>query len=485
MGGGVFIAKAIVHRAAVLGPPTRRSSGGQSVITALARRWCSGHTYAMGSTRSVLNAVGRRRESAPPGAGAARLFSSTSPARADFTHVVIGGGVVGLATARALQNQSAASDSSSSSSSSTLLLERHLQVGTETSSRNSEVIHAGLYYGAGTLKTELCIEGKRMLYDFCARHGVAHRRVGKWIVGQTPAQREAMQKVYDHNAAHTGVPLRWVGKDEAARLEPDVRAESGVLESPSTGIVDSHGLMVALQGLFEDAGGITAVGSRVVDVEPLGGGSSQDLPGSGGFRVTVEDVSTGEQSSIEAETVVNCAGLGAAEVHNMLMAHAHADDPAAYEQSKMRLYYAKGNYFSYGASTPRASRLIYPAPTPGLGGLGTHLTLDIGGRIRFGPDVEWVDTPDDLSVSTGRFPQMLDAIREYMPGVDEGSLSPDYAGMRPKLEYKSAVGSGKGFLDFHIKKEDGFAGWVNLLGIESPGLTSSLAIGEKVRSLLY
>ncbi|KAH7031097.1 FAD dependent oxidoreductase [Microdochium trichocladiopsis] len=434
----------------------------------------SAATSFASSSRRVARARGL--ETTGSVLGSTRLFSSTGPARADFTHVVIGGGVVGLATARALQSHAA-------DSSSTLLLERHAQVGTETSSRNSEVIHAGLYYGAGTLKTELCIRGKEMLYDFCSRHGVAHRRVGKWIVGQTPEQREAMQKVYDHCEQVTGVPVRWVGEAEAQRLEPDVRARSGVLESPTTGIVDSHGLMVTLQGLFEDAGGVTAVGSRVVDIEALGGGggssSSDNLPGSGGYRITVEDVSSGETSTIEAETVINCAGLGAAEVHNMITSKAYPG------REPMRLYYAKGNYFSYGASHPKASRLIYPAPTPGLGGLGTHLTLDIGGRIKFGPDVEWVDHPDDLTVNTSRFPEMLAAIREYMPAVDEASLAPDYAGIRPKLQYKSAVGSGKGFLDFHIDKEDGFAGWVNLLGIESPGLTSSLAIGDHVRRMFY
>ncbi|KXJ92379.1 FAD dependent oxidoreductase [Microdochium bolleyi] len=475
---GPSTANAAARRAAAVSGTSWSGIGGclarQSISPSAVRRRGSRLPAAPNSSLAA--------PSRPAGAGARRLFSSTSPARADFTHVVIGGGVVGLATARALQAQSS---TASSTGSSTLLLERHLQVGTETSSRNSEVIHAGLYYGAQSLKTELCITGKEMLYDFCARHNVAHRRVGKWIVGQTAAQREEMQKVYDHNAAHTGVPLRWVSEAEARGLEPDVRAESGVLESPTTGIVDSHGLMVALQGLFEDAGGVTSVGSRVVDVEALRGDSSSNLPGSGGFRVTVEDVSTGEQSSISAETVVNCAGLGAAEVHNMLMAHAHPPGTPQHEDSKMRLYYAKGNYFSYGASSPKASRLIYPAPTPGLGGLGTHLTLDIGGRIRFGPDVEWVDTPDDLSVNTSRFPEMLAAIREYMPGVEEKALSPDYAGIRPKLRYKSSVSDGKGFLDFHIRKEDGFEGWVNLLGIESPGLTSSLAIGEKVRRLLY
>ncbi|KAI0477942.1 FAD dependent oxidoreductase [Xylaria cf. heliscus] len=404
-----------------------------------------------------------------------RPFSSTAPARADFTHVVIGGGVIGLATARALAQQSSSSSSSSPSGSSTLLLERHAHVGTETSSRNSEVIHAGLYYGPGTLKTRLCISGREKLYAFCASRGVGHANTGKWIVANDEAEREALERLHAVCRDVIRVPTRWVGEQEARDAEPSIRAVAGVLESPTTGIVDSHGLMVALQGEFEDAGGVVAVSSTVTEIEPLSSSSGSQRPGSSGWRLTVRDSCTGESSTIEAETIVNSAGLGAAEIHNIIVP----------PDRQTRLCYAKGNYFSYGATSPRVRRLVYPVTLPGAGGLGTHLTLDLAGRIRFGPDVEWVDDPSDLVVNTARFPHMLAAVRRYLPDVDEGALSPDYSGIRPKLGKAGAVGAGKGFFDFHIEMEDGYAGWVNMLGMESPGLTSSIAIGDYVRDLFY
>ncbi|KAI0423366.1 FAD dependent oxidoreductase [Xylaria grammica] len=399
-----------------------------------------------------------------------RSFTSTAPVRADFTHVVIGGGVIGIATARALAQKSA-----SSSSSGTLLLERHASIGTETSSRNSEVIHAGLYYGPGTLKTRLCIAGKQKMYAFCAARGVPHANVGKWVIAQNEAEREALEGLHAVCRDELHVPTRFVGEREAREAEPAVRATAGILESPTTGIVDSHGLMVALQGEFEDAGGVTAVNSTVTRIEPLPLAGGSEKPGSRGWRLTVRDSATGEESTIDTETIVNSAGLGAADVHNMIVP----------PERRTRLYYAKGNYFSYAASEPRVGRLIYPATLPGAGGLGTHLTLDLAGRLRFGPDVEWVDDREDLAVNTARFPDVLAAVRRYLPNIDETALSPDYAGIRPKLSRGGAVGAGKGFFDFHIQMEDGFAGWVNMLGMESPGLTSSIAIGDYVGDLFY
>ncbi|KAI0521450.1 FAD dependent oxidoreductase [Xylaria bambusicola] len=396
-----------------------------------------------------------------------RSFSSTAPNRADFSHVVIGGGVVGIATARALAQKS----SSASSSAGTLLLERHGIVGSETSSRNSEVIHAGLYYGPGTLKTRLCIEGKEKLYAFCAARGVGHANVGKWIVAQNDAEREALERLHAVCRDVLGVPTRWVNESEAKEAEPAIRADAGVLESPTTGIVDSHGLMVALQGEFEEAGGVTALNSTVTQIQPL----EADIPGSKGWRLTIRDSTTGEESTIETEAIINSAGLAAADIHNMIVPPAH----------RTRLYYAKGNYFSYAASQPRVRRLVYPTTLAGAGGLGTHLTLDLAGRLRFGPDVEWVDDASDLNVNTARFPDVLTAVRRYLPDIDETAFSPDYAGIRPKLGPGGAVGTGKGFYDFHIKMEDGYAGWVNMLGMESPGLTSSIAIGDYVRDLFY
>ncbi|KAI1774914.1 FAD dependent oxidoreductase-domain-containing protein [Hypoxylon cercidicola] len=399
--------------------------------------------------------------------------SSATAASSNTTQpTVIGGGVVGLAIARALAaHRPGGSDS-------TLLLERHPQVGTETSSRNSEVIHGGLYYDPASLKTRLCVAGRRQLYAFCGAYGVAHARVGKWVVAQDAAQLEALERIHAFSRAYENVPTRWVAEDEARRLEPDVAAKAGVLESPETGIVDSHGLMAALHGLFEDAGGVTALSSSVAAVEPLRSGRAGSLPGSGGWRLTVRDTRTGEASTVTASTLINSAGLGAADVHNMIAPHGR----------RARLYYAKGNYFSYGASAPRVSRLVYPVAAPGAGGLGTHLTLDLAGRMRFGPDVEWVDSPADLTVNASRLPAAVAEIRKYLPGVDAEALSPDYAGVRPKLRPAGAVaagGGGGGFVDFYIRKEDGFDGWVNLLGIESPGLTSCLAIGDLVRDMLY
>ncbi|KAH8735887.1 FAD dependent oxidoreductase [Ilyonectria robusta] len=387
-------------------------------------------------------------------------FSSTTAARADFTHAIIGGGVVGLAIARQLSRRD---------NTSTVLIERHNAVGTETSSRNSEVIHAGIYYGPGSLKTQLCIRGKNLLYELCEKYDVGLRRTGKWIVAQNDAQREALGKIHAVCKDELGVPIRWVGEEEIERDSEGVHAVAA-LDSPTTGIVDSHGLMMCLLGLFEDAGGVAALNSPVTGIKPLGA-----TPGSAGWQVQVKDAATGETSAITAETLINAEGLGAVDMHNLIV-------PAAQHK---QLYYAKGNYFSYGASSPRVSRLIYPAPEPGAAGLGTHLTLDLGGRLRFGPDVEWVDRPDELTVNGSRLPQAISEIKKYLPSVDETLLVPDYAGIRPKLSDRGAVLKGKSFNDFIIRSEDGYEGWVNLLGIESPGLTSSLAIAERVEELMY
>ena len=386
------------------------------------------------------------------------------------TPQVIGGGVVGLAIARQLSQRSGAS---------TVLLERHGAAGTETSSRNSEVIHAGIYYGRGTLKTGLCVRGKDLLYALCARRGVAHRRTGKWIVAQNAAQREALERIHAFCRDEVGVPTRWVSPGEVERDGEGVRADAGALESPTTGIVDSHGLMTCLLGLFEEAGGVVALNSPVTAVRALG----SSPPGSSGWEVDVrsdDDALAGSPSTstttITADTLINAAGLGAADIHNMVV-------PAPAERKQ--LFFAKGNYFSYSASRPRISRLIYPAPEPGAGGLGTHLTLDMAGRIRFGPDVEWVDDPGDLAVNSARLDLAIAEINRYLPGIDVKCLAADYAGIRPKLGRKGAVVTGQGFHDFIIRREDGYQGWVNLLGIESPGLTSSLAIAERVEELLY
>lgn len=404
-----------------------------------------------------------------------RNFTSTPTRPADYTHIVIGGGAVGLAVARRLQHSSSPSVSSSSPTSpattptSTLLLERHTHPGTETSSRNSEVIHAGLYYGHDSLKTHLCLQGKRQIYDLCERTGIPYRNCGKWIVAQTEDQLGELEKVHTF-ATSIGVPTRWISPSEAKEREPDVRCESGALESLSTGILDSHAFMQVLLGQFEEAGGVAVFGSSVSGIEPLGPGKD----GSGGWRVTVNG-GTPEEGVVTAETLVNSAGLAAVGVHNMIV-------PAG---RRRKAYYAKGSYYGYSAAHPKPNTLVYPAPMRGHGGLGTHLTLDMGGQVRFGPDVEWVEDPDDYSVNDSGFMQALDDIQTYLPGLQRHCVHLDYCGIRPKLARRSAQMQGRDFVDFHVEREKGYEGWVNLMGIESPGLTSTLAIGDKVWELLY
>lgn len=389
-----------------------------------------------------------------------RTFSTSKPRHADFTHAVIGGGAVGLAIARRLQQENG---------SSTLLLERHKHPGTETSSRNSEVIHAALYYGEDTLKTKLCVSGREQMYAFAKKYDIPHMNCGKFIVAQDGQQLAELEKVHSF-ASTIGVPTRLMSPDEANAREPEVRCESGALESLSTGIIDSHTYMQVLHGTFEEEGGETAFESAVSKIEPLG----NNRDGSGGWRIYVNG-NTDPSGAITVETLINSAGLAAIPISNMILP----------EDRQRKPFYAKGSYYSYSASHPKPKTLIYPAPVPGHGGLGTHLTLDMAGRIRFGPDVEWVEDPTDLSVNDKGFEQALSDIQAYLPGLQRSAVNLDYCGIRPKLARKSAQMKGKDFVDFYIKKEEGFSGFVNLLGIESPGLTSSLAIGDHVRDMLY
>ncbi|KAH7039541.1 FAD dependent oxidoreductase [Macrophomina phaseolina] len=394
-----------------------------------------------------------------------RAFSSSAclHAAADFTHAIIGGGAVGLAIARRLQQKEGVS---------TVLIERHGAVGTETSSRNSEVIHAGLYYGPDTLKTKLCVMGKEMLYDLCKRMSIPHNNCGKWVVAQDEGQLKRLEETHDHCKA-IGVPTHFLSQQDARRQEPDVQAKAGILVSPTTGIVDSHALMQFLEGDFENSGGDIAFHSPVTRVTPL---PTSGAPGSAGWEITTK-TPDGEEASITAEVVVNSAGLSAITLSNSILP----------PERHLTPFFCKGSYFSYSASHPKPRVLVYPAPRPGLGGLGTHLTLDMGGRVRFGPDVEWVDDPTDLNVSDKNLAAALEDIRLYLPGIDAEAVGLDYAGMRPKLGRAgvSQIGGKGGFQDFYIKREEAFEGFVNLLGIESPGLTSCLAIGEEVHDILY
>lgn len=366
--------------------------------------------------------------------------------------IVIGAGVVGLAVARELAQ---AGDE-------VIVLEKNRGIGEETSSRNSEVIHAGLYYPEGSLKARLCVAGRRALYEYCQTKGVAHDRCGKVIVAVTNAQRGKLEALHRTGRANGVDDLQWLSAAETHALEPNVRAAAG-LWSPSTGIVDSHALMLALRGDLEHAGGSVAVLSRFVAGERDGAA----------LRLRCE--TDGEAIELRARTVVNAAGLHATSV-----AHALGDLPPT---AIPRPRYAKGNYFVYTGKSP-FTHLVYPLPEDG--GLGVHATLDLAGRARFGPDVQWLDAGIDAhsldyAVDPARAAAFYAAIRTYWPGLADGSLSPSYAGVRPKIS-----GPGEPAADFTIRAtgEATEPRVVHLFGIESPGLTSSLAMADHVRALL-
>lgn len=359
--------------------------------------------------------------------------------------VVIGAGVVGLAVGRALAR----------SGFETIVLERANAIGTGTSSRNSEVIHAGIYYPAGSLKARLCVQGRTQLYAFCDSHGVSHRRCGKLVVATSPQQHAALQDTREKAAAN-GVALSWLDADAARALEPALSCSAALL-SPETGIVDSHGLMLALQGDLERHGGALALQSPVLGVQC-------------GSDAHVVEVGGEMPISLSARIVVNAAGLWAPG-----LAAAERGLPGA---QWPQAFYAKGNYFSLAGRAP-FGRLIYPVPEQA--GLGVHLTLDLAGQARFGPDVQWLETGDpdaiDYRVDPARADGFYAEIRRYWPGLRDGALQPAYSGVRPKLQ-----GPGAPAGDFVLQgpAEHGVRGLLNLFGIESPGLTASLALADEV-----
>ncbi len=358
--------------------------------------------------------------------------------------VVVGAGVVGLAIARALAQTGR----------EVLLLEAADGIGTGTSSRNSEVIHAGIYYPQGSLKATLCVAGRQALYQYCEARGIAHSRCGKLIVATREAQLPQLEKIVVQATANGVCDLQHLTRAQAQALEPALECR-GALLSPSTGIIDSHALMLALQGDFEHAGGLVVLNS------PLARARAQD----DGFWLRTED-----GTELIADELVNSAGLYAP----LLAARIEGLDPCHVPTA----YYCKGNYFVLAGRNP-FSRLIYPVPE--AAGLGVHLTLDLGGQAKFGPDVEWVDRPDDLAVDPKRAEAFYAEVRRYWPGLPDAALQPDYAGMRPKLQRP-----GEPARDFMLQgaREHGVRGLVNLFGIESPGLTSAFAIAERVAALL-
>ena len=358
--------------------------------------------------------------------------------------VVIGAGVVGLAVARAL----------ALAGREVIVVEAAEGIGTETSSRNSEVIHAGIYYPKGSLMARTCVEGRRLLYAYCAEHGVPHLNCGKLIVATNEAESEKLAEIRGRAEANGVEGMRLLDASEARALEPNLHCTAALL-SPRTGIIDSHSYMLALQGDAESRGAMFAFHSPVKQGRVVEGGIELEVGGT-------------EPMNLRCRLVVNSAGL-----HAPALAHKFVGLPS---DRIPPAYYAKGNYFTLAGRSP-FSRLIYPVPVPG--GLGVHITVDLGGQAKFGPDVEWIDGID-YTVDPHRADKFYAAVRRYWPDLKDGALQPGYAGIRPKI-----VPQGAPAQDFTIQgpAEHGVAGLINLFGIESPGLTASLALAEQVRDI--
>jgi L-2-hydroxyglutarate oxidase LhgO len=359
--------------------------------------------------------------------------------------VVIGAGVIGLAIARQL----------AMSGREVLILEAAGMIGTETSSRNSEVIHAGIYYPTGSLKARTCVAGKDRLYAYCAERGVPHARCGKLIVATSEAQKATLASIRAKASANGVDDLQWLEPDAVRALEPEVFCTAALL-SPSTGIIDSHGLMLALLGDAEDQG------AMLVFHAPVERGRIAEV----GIELQIGGA---EPMALVARAVINSAGLHAPALARRLQGL----DPELVPPS----YLCKGNYFTLSGARP-FRRLIYPVPEEA--GLGVHVTLDLGGQVRFGPDVEWIDALD-YDVDPARAAVFYDAVRQYYPGLKDGAIEPGYAGIRPKISPKGTQAA-----DFVIQGPaiHGVPGLVNLFAIESPGLTACLVLAEEVENAL-
>lgn len=370
--------------------------------------------------------------------------------------VVIGAGVVGLAVARALALQGR----------EVIVVEKETAIGQGVSSRNSEVIHAGLQYAPGSLKARLSVRGKALLYAYGPTRGVSFSNCGKLVVATDASQHAALHDMQSKAAAN-GAPTHWLSAAQARALEPQLHC-TAALHSPTTGIVDSHGLMLALQGDLENAGGMVALNTQVLSVRlsPSNRAAGHCLVA----QAATESVAT----ELQANVVINAASL-----HACALARRFDGLDARFIPQE---YFAKGSYYSLAAKAP-FSQLIYPAPQDAW--LGVHVTLDLGGQAKFGPDMEWLNVPNpeqiDYTVDPERAASFYAAVRQYWPALPDGALQPSYSGVRPKI-----YGPGMSAPDFRIDGPavHGIAGLVNLFGIESPGLTSSLAIGEYVAEML-
>ena len=359
--------------------------------------------------------------------------------------LVVGGGVIGLAIGRSMALSGA----------EVVVLESERHVGSHTSSRNSEVIHAGIYYQRDSLKARLCLAGKRLLYEYCEKRGVPHARLGKLIVASGSSETDVLRDIVRRGRGNGVTDLEWLDASQVRALEPNVRADVAVL-SPSTGIIDSHVLMMSFQGDLEDRGGVVVLGQTATRV----------VAERSSFAVYCDEEN---EVAVRSRMLINAAGLWASDLAHRIDGLSHSQIPET--------TYAKGHYFDYAGPSP-FGRLVYPVPI--VGGLGIHATNDLAGRARFGPDAEWVD---DIAYGfePGRDSAFVEAIARYFPAIESGRLSPAYTGLRPKL-YQPGDASA----DFKIAGPDehGVPGLVNLFGIESPGLTASLAIADHVRDLL-
>ncbi len=364
----------------------------------------------------------------------------------DTDAIVVGAGVVGLACAYALGKRGL----------SVIVLEKEGHIGEGVSSRNSEVVHGGLYYPSNSLKARLCVTGRRMLYAFMDSHHVAYDKCGKLVVATEPDDVQKLEGILRQAHVNDVEGMSLLTKAQAIALEPEVRCQEALISAES-GVMDSHGYMLALQGEIENAGGAVVLSTPFVGATPLE---------NGGFEVRAGGA---DPTTITTRLLVIAASLGAQDAAAAIEGYPAVKIP--------KLHYGKGNYFAYHGKAP-FSRLVYPTPIPGA--LGTHYRRDLGGQARFGPDLEWVDAPN-YTVDPARADEFYQYVRRFWPGLPDGSLTPDYAGIRPKIH-----GPGEPHPDFRIDAEPmhGLRGLVTLFGIESPGLTSSLAIGEEVAAIL-
>ena len=364
----------------------------------------------------------------------------------NFDSIVIGAGVIGLSIARSLADTGR----------EVLILEANASIGQGISSRNSEVIHAGIYYPYESLKRRLCIEGRTLLTEYCESRKIEFKKIGKLIITNEQEDVQKLKRILSNGTRNGVSNLKMLFEDELSELEPNLNAKQAIF-SPSTGIIDSHGLMLALQGDFERAKGLLSLNSSVAGIKAI----------KEGFSVKVDSI--GESSEVTCRELINSAGLNAQKISKTLN--------NKYDNTIPEPRYCKGTYYSLSTKSP-FSRLIYPVPNNA--GLGIHLTLDLAGRAKFGPDTEWIDEPN-YEINSDQKGKFVDAIKNYFPSLNEEELYPDYVGVRPKIASYNDPPA-----DFSIQFSDqhSILGYVALYGIESPGLTSALAIGEFVKQRL-